>query len=356
MANYVGFLAPKLALFSNIVLMVAVLLWRPQGLYPVATDDAPSALADARDRLLSARPAAQPLARDCRASLLAIVLSASARSTPFLFPGTQGARTSPPRSSSSSCWSRATTCCSATPASSPSRTRCSSASAPTASRSRSTRIGPELGARSRSASLAALALSARARRSLIGLFCLRVRAIFFAMITLAVASAFLILASQLSGSPAARTASPSRCPRRCSPGTEYLDEPVLGVVDQRPPAHLLPAVRRRARARPGAAAHRQLAVRPRAAGDPRERVPRRGDRLPHRRLPHARDVLVGAVRGARRRAARALAALQRARHDAVVRDHARHAADRRDRRHGHDLRRGRSAACCWCSRRTTCRT
>ncbi|ANH69016.1 branched-chain amino acid ABC transporter permease [Mitsuaria sp. 7] len=35
MANYCGFLAPKAALFSNIGLMVAVLLWRPQGLYAV---------------------------------------------------------------------------------------------------------------------------------------------------------------------------------------------------------------------------------------------------------------------------------------------------------------------------------
>ena len=35
LANYTGFLAPKVALFSNIGLMVAVLLWRPQGLYPV---------------------------------------------------------------------------------------------------------------------------------------------------------------------------------------------------------------------------------------------------------------------------------------------------------------------------------
>ncbi|WP_239062049.1 branched-chain amino acid ABC transporter permease [Ideonella livida] len=35
LANYAGFLAPKAALFSNIALMVAVLLWRPQGLYPV---------------------------------------------------------------------------------------------------------------------------------------------------------------------------------------------------------------------------------------------------------------------------------------------------------------------------------
>ncbi len=35
MANYTGFLIPKIALFSNIALMVAILLWRPQGVYPV---------------------------------------------------------------------------------------------------------------------------------------------------------------------------------------------------------------------------------------------------------------------------------------------------------------------------------
>jgi branched-chain amino acid transport system permease protein len=35
-ANYAGFLEPKIALFSNIALMVAILLWRPQGLYPVS--------------------------------------------------------------------------------------------------------------------------------------------------------------------------------------------------------------------------------------------------------------------------------------------------------------------------------
>jgi len=35
-ANYTGFLWPKAALFSNIALMMAVLLWRPQGVYPVA--------------------------------------------------------------------------------------------------------------------------------------------------------------------------------------------------------------------------------------------------------------------------------------------------------------------------------
>lgn len=36
MANYTGFLAPKIALFSNIVLLIAILMWRPQGLYPLS--------------------------------------------------------------------------------------------------------------------------------------------------------------------------------------------------------------------------------------------------------------------------------------------------------------------------------
>lgn len=35
LANYTGYLLPKLALGSNILLMVLVLLWRPRGLYPV---------------------------------------------------------------------------------------------------------------------------------------------------------------------------------------------------------------------------------------------------------------------------------------------------------------------------------
>jgi branched-chain amino acid transport system permease protein len=36
LTNYAGFLMPKLALVSNIVLMVTVLFWRPRGLYPVS--------------------------------------------------------------------------------------------------------------------------------------------------------------------------------------------------------------------------------------------------------------------------------------------------------------------------------
>ena len=35
MQNYTAFLEPKLALISNIALMVAVLMWRPQGMMPV---------------------------------------------------------------------------------------------------------------------------------------------------------------------------------------------------------------------------------------------------------------------------------------------------------------------------------
>jgi branched-chain amino acid transport system permease protein len=35
--NYVGFLLPKAALITDIVLMVVILLWRPRGLYPVTS-------------------------------------------------------------------------------------------------------------------------------------------------------------------------------------------------------------------------------------------------------------------------------------------------------------------------------
>ncbi|HEX9490296.1 MAG TPA: branched-chain amino acid ABC transporter permease [Stellaceae bacterium] len=38
LTNYVAFLAPKLALGSNIMLMAAILLWRPRGLFPVAKE------------------------------------------------------------------------------------------------------------------------------------------------------------------------------------------------------------------------------------------------------------------------------------------------------------------------------
>ena len=51
-----GFLVPKLALVSNILLMVAILMWRPRGLYAgdepmmILSGDPP------RSRVLSAAP------------------------------------------------------------------------------------------------------------------------------------------------------------------------------------------------------------------------------------------------------------------------------------------------------------
>jgi len=64
---------------------------------------------------------------------------------------------------------------------------------------------------------------------LIGLFSLRVKAIFFAMITLAVASAFLGLASQLSDFTGGEDGLTFKVPEALQPGTSYLDAPLLGA-------------------------------------------------------------------------------------------------------------------------------
>ena len=63
----------------------------------------------------------------------------------------------------------------------------------------------------------------------IGLFSLRVRAIFFAMITLAVAAAFSTLASQLSQFTGGEDGLTFRLPEALRPGTDYLPEPFLGA-------------------------------------------------------------------------------------------------------------------------------
>src|SRR6476620_498953 len=69
---------------------------------------------------------------------------------------------------------------------------------------------------------------------LIGLFSLRVRAIFFAMITLAVASAFATLASQLSDFTGGEDGLTFKVPEALQPGTSYLENPLLGAsVDGR---------------------------------------------------------------------------------------------------------------------------
>jgi branched-chain amino acid transport system permease protein len=63
----------------------------------------------------------------------------------------------------------------------------------------------------------------------VGLFSLRVRAIFFAMITLAVASAFQTLASQLSEFTGGEDGLIFKVPELLSPSFEWADEPFLGV-------------------------------------------------------------------------------------------------------------------------------
>jgi len=63
----------------------------------------------------------------------------------------------------------------------------------------------------------------------IGLFSLRVRAIFFAMITLAVASAFATLASQISDITGGEDGLTFKVPPALQPGTEYTAEPFLGA-------------------------------------------------------------------------------------------------------------------------------
>jgi branched-chain amino acid transport system permease protein len=64
---------------------------------------------------------------------------------------------------------------------------------------------------------------------LIGLFSLRVRAIFFAMITLAVAAAFQTLASQLSDVTGGEDGLTFKNPAVLSPSFELFGEPLLGV-------------------------------------------------------------------------------------------------------------------------------
>lgn len=64
----------------------------------------------------------------------------------------------------------------------------------------------------------------------VGLFSLRVRAIFFAMITLAVASAFMTLASQLSDITGGEDGLSFKLPVILLPSHEFSEEPFLGVT------------------------------------------------------------------------------------------------------------------------------
>ena len=92
----------------------------------------------------------------------------------------------------------------------------------------STRLGPGFGA-VLAGVLAALAVSL-GLSLLIGLFSLRVKAIFFAMITLAVATAFQTLASQLSDFTGGEDGLSFKNPAWLSPSFEPFEDPVLGLA------------------------------------------------------------------------------------------------------------------------------
>ncbi len=90
-----------------------------------------------------------------------------------------------------------------------------------------TRLGPSwtaLGAGVAAALVLSLALSL-----VIGLFSLRVKAMFYAMITLAVASAFQTLASQLSEITGGEDGLSFKVPEMLSPGYSLSEQPFLGV-------------------------------------------------------------------------------------------------------------------------------
>jgi len=91
----------------------------------------------------------------------------------------------------------------------------------------STRLGADWGSLA-IGFVAALALSAVLALAM-GLASLRVKAIFFAMITLAVASAFMTLASQLSDFTGGEDGLNFQLPEVLRPSTEFMEEPLWGV-------------------------------------------------------------------------------------------------------------------------------
>ena len=159
----------------------------------------------------------------------------------------------------------------------------------------------ELGRACASGLVAAAALSL-ALALAIGLFSLRVQSIFFAMVTLAVAYAFNVLASQLSWLTGGEDGRSFKVPEVLQPGFRLLEGKVFGVAitGKILTYYLVFVVVAVAFLR--VAQGGQLAVRPRLAGDPREPVPRRGAGLSHRLPSHARDLHLRARRDARRRA------------------------------------------------------
>ena len=182
----------------------------------------------------------------------------------------------------------------------------------------STRLGPGWGA-------VALGLRGGAARSrcvlslVIGLFSLRVKAIFFAMITLAVAAAFQTLASQLSRLHRRRGRPHLQEPEAAEPALRAVRErrsSALTIDGSSSPTTCCSSRRCCCSWRCCASSTRRSAACCRRSARTTS-APRRSAIAPWS-TARCRNVLVGAVRHAGRRAAGAVAALHRARHHAVA--------------------------------------
>ena len=325
-------------------------MWRPQGLYPVAKPMSAPMLD------------AAPLRRSCRAAACSTrrcwssILRRRWRCAPFLFPGAQAAERRGQDLHLHRAGRRATTCCSAIPASSRSPTPCSTASAATASAIALYALGRDLGrgrcraspSRWSLASLLALAdrpvLAAGARHLLRhdhagGRLRLR-RPGLAAVVTHRRRGRPLLPACRSCCGPASRCST-----RRCSAS------PINGRH-----AHLLPRVRRRRWS--------LFLALLRIVNSPFGRV------LQAIRENEFRAEALGYRTVLYRTVANCLAAGMAALAGALnalwlrytgpdttlsLRHHARHPADGGDRRHGHDVRRGDRRHAVHRSRRTTCR-
>lgn len=219
MTNYIGFLLPTLTQFASIFLMVAVLLWRPQGVYPWRTVEEKAVMF--LKRLLS-----NDMPRSRLLALLLLALFLALAFAPFLFPGVKALSVAAKILVFVVLVASFDLLLGYTGIVSFAHTMFFGIGAYGIAISAS-RLGPNWGAVlvGLGASLAiSLVLSLA-----IGLFSLRVRAIFFAMITLAVASAFQTLASQLSDFTGGEDGLTFKLPELISPSFEFAEEPFLGV-------------------------------------------------------------------------------------------------------------------------------
>ena len=168
----------------------------------------------------------------------------------------------------------------------------------------------------------------------IGLFSLRVQSIFFAMVTLAVAYAFNVLASQLSWLTGGEDGRSFKVPDVLQPGFRLIEGKVFGVaINGKILTYYLVLV----------VAAAAFLVLLRVVNSPFGRVlqairenPFRAEALGYRTVcpSHPRHLHLRPRRDARRGVERALAALRRAGHGALVFDPGRRPGDGRRRRHG----------------------